>query len=30
MTGEAAWVRPDGRKAYFIGKVKKLRYEFMP
>ena len=30
MTGEAAWVRPDGRKAYFLGKVKKLRYEFMP
>ena len=30
MTGEAAWVRPDGRKAYFVGHVKKLSYEFLP
>ena len=30
MTGEAAWVRPDGRKAYFVGNVKKLSYEFVP
>ncbi len=28
MTGEAAWVRPDGRKSYFVGQVKKLSYEF--
>jgi hypothetical protein len=28
MTGEAAWVRPEGRKAYFVGKVKALSYEF--
>jgi hypothetical protein len=30
MTGEAAWVRPDGRKVYFVGHVKKLSYEFLP
>jgi hypothetical protein len=30
MTGEAAWVRPDGRKVYFVGHVKKLTYEFLP
>jgi hypothetical protein len=30
MTGEAAWVRPEGRKVYFIGQVKKLGYEFLP
>jgi hypothetical protein len=30
MAGEAAWVRPAGRKAYFVGHVKKLRYEFWP
>lgn len=30
MTGEAAWVRPEGRKAYFVGQVHKLRYEFLP
>jgi hypothetical protein len=30
MTGEAAWVRPDGRKAYFVGHVKKLSHEFLP
>jgi hypothetical protein len=30
MAGEAAWVRPEGRKAYFVGHVKKLRYEFLP
>lgn len=28
MAGEAAWIRPEGRKAYFVGKVKKLNYEF--
>lgn len=30
MTGEAAWVRPEGRKVYFVGHVQKLRYEFSP
>lgn len=30
MAGEAAWVRSEGRKAYFIGNVEKLSYEFMP
>ena len=30
MAGEAAWVRPEGRKVYFVGHVKKLRYEFLP
>lgn len=30
MAGEAAWVRPEGRKAYFVGYVKKLSYEFLP
>ncbi len=30
MAGEAAWVRPEGRKAYFVGHVQKLRYEFLP
>jgi hypothetical protein len=29
MSGEAAWVRPDGRKVYFAGHVKKLTYEFL-
>ena len=30
MTGEAAWVRPGGRKAYFVGHVRKLSVEFLP
>lgn len=30
MTGEAAWVRPEGRKVYFIGHVKTLSHEFLP
>ena len=30
MTGEAVWVRPEGRKAYFVGHVKTLRHEFLP
>ena len=30
MTGEAAWVRREGRKVYFVGHVKKLSYEFLP
>jgi hypothetical protein len=29
ITGEAAWVRPEGRKVYFVGHVKKLSYEFL-
>ncbi len=29
MTGEAAWVRPEGRKVYFVGHVKKLSYEVL-
>jgi len=28
--GEVAWMRPEGRKPYFVGKVKALRYEFLP
>ena len=28
MTGEAAWVRPEGRKAYFVGHVTKSSFEF--
>ncbi len=30
MIGEAAWVRPEGRKAYFVSKVTSLSYEFWP
>jgi hypothetical protein len=30
MTGEAAWMRPEGRKAYFVGHVRKLSHEFLP
>jgi hypothetical protein len=30
MVGEVAWERPEGRTAYFVGHVKKLRYEFLP
>ena len=30
MAGEAAWVRPEGRRSYFAGKVRKLSYEFLP
>ncbi len=29
-TGEAAWLRAEGRKAYFVGHIKKLSYEFLP
>lgn len=28
-SGEAAWMYPEGRKVYFIGHVKTLRYEFL-
>lgn len=30
MTGEAAWVRPEGRKAYFVGHVRKISHRFLP
>jgi hypothetical protein len=30
MTGEAAWLRPDGRKPYFHGTVTSLAFEFSP
>jgi hypothetical protein len=30
MRGEAAWLRPDGRKVYFVGAVTSLSYEFSP
>lgn len=29
MAGEAAWMRAEGRKPYFVGQVKALRYEFL-
>jgi hypothetical protein len=28
ITGEAAWIRPDGRKPYFRGTITSLSYEF--
>lgn len=28
MTGEAAWVRPEGRTTYFVGHVRTVRYTF--
>jgi hypothetical protein len=28
--GEVAWMRPEGRKPYFVGNVTSLRYEFAP
>ena len=30
MTGEATWLRPEGRKTYFQGEVRSLRYRFLP
>jgi hypothetical protein len=30
MIGEAAWIRLEGRKAYFKGAVKTVSYEFQP
>jgi hypothetical protein len=30
FTGEVAWIRPEGRKPYFIGTVTALAYEFAP
>ena len=29
MTGEAAWVRPEGRKVYFLGHVRTLSHGFL-
>ena len=28
MRGEAAWLRPEGRKTYFVGTVRSITYEF--
>lgn len=30
FTGEVAWVRPEGRKSYFLGTVTSLTYDFLP
>jgi hypothetical protein len=30
LAGEVAWMRPEGRKAYFKGVVSQLSYEFSP
>jgi hypothetical protein len=30
FTGEVAWMRPEGRKPYFIGTVTALEFEFSP
>jgi hypothetical protein len=30
ITGEASWVRPEGRKSYFRGTITSLTYEFAP
>ena len=30
LTGEAAWLRPEGRKPYFHGTLTSLTYEFSP
>ncbi len=30
FTGEVAWMRPEGRKPYFLGTVTSLTYEFSP
>jgi hypothetical protein len=30
MSGEAAWVRPEGRKVYFVGHLKTLSHELLP
>ncbi|MDB5824067.1 MAG: hypothetical protein JWR21_2771 [Herminiimonas sp.] len=29
LTGEVAWMRPEGRKPYFVGTVTSLAYEFL-
>jgi hypothetical protein len=30
FTGEVAWMRPEGRKPYFVGTVTSLTYQFSP
>ena len=30
LTGEVAWMRPTGRRSYFVGTVTALRFEFAP
>lgn len=30
FTGEVAWMRPEGRRSYFIGTVTSLEFEFSP
>jgi len=30
FTGEVAWMRPEGRKPYFVGTVTALAFEFAP
>ncbi len=30
FTGEVAWLRPEGRKPYFVGTVSALQFEFAP
>jgi hypothetical protein len=30
FTGEVAWMRPEGRRPYFVGTVTSLRYEYSP
>ncbi len=30
FTGEVAWMRPEGRRPYFIGTVRSLTFEFSP
>lgn len=30
FTGEVAWMRPEGRKPYFVGTVTALGFEFAP
>lgn len=30
FTGEVAWMRPKGRKSYFVGTVTSLTYELLP
>ncbi len=30
FTGEVAWMRPEGRRPYFVGTVTSLNYEFSP
>lgn len=30
FTGEVAWMRPEGRRPYFVGTVRSLSFEFVP